>query len=93
MKQAKDLIVIAIILAIAAACITLGGCANVEMKKRVNDKVVLEATYTRWFNQKIGKFKLTTPDNWILEFENQASETEFAFRLGVMSAQLGGEGR
>lgn len=68
----------------------LSGCAQVSVEKQVDEKTVLKGTYTRWFNQKIGKFKLTSPDSWILEFENQESETELAFRLGVMSAQLGG---
>ena len=80
-----------LILAIAVALL-FAGCAQIKISKELPDGSVIKAEYTRLFNQNIDGFMLKSPEGWELSFD-QKSEIELAFKLGMISAGVGGDGQ
>ena len=76
---------------ICVLLICLVGCARVIVSKSMPDGTQLHAEYTRLFDQNIDGFKLKTPEGWEVSFEKQSAEIEMAFKLGVLSAEIGKE--
>jgi len=85
-KQASLVILMFVVILISA------GCAQIKISRELPDGSVVTAEYTRLFNQNIDGFKLKSPEGWELSFD-QKSEIELAFKLGVISAGIGGDGQ
>jgi len=68
----------------------LAGCARVTATQILPDGTEILYEYVRWGNQGIDGFSLISPSGWTITFDRQLSEFEMAFKLGLMSAQLGG---
>ena len=82
----KNLIMISLVVLL----IGVAGCANVLVTRMTPDGTEYTYQYIRWGNQGVDGFSLTSPDGWTITFDKQLSEFEFAFKLGLLSAQLGG---
>ncbi len=70
--------------------VSLTGCASVTVERTFSDGTTLRATYVRFLDQNIEGFSLTAPEGWAVSFDKQSSDVELAFRLGVISATIGG---
>ena len=68
----------------------LAGCARVTVTQITPGGHEVLYEYVRWGNQGIEGFSMVTPDGWTVTFDRQLSEFEVAFKLGLLSAQLGG---
>jgi len=66
------------------------GCANIHAKQIAPDGTITEIDYTRWANQSIEGFTLTSPSGWVIGFDGQQSEFETVFNLGAASVKIGG---
>ena len=75
---------------LAVILIGASGCARVSVTRVLPDGTECLYEYVRWGNQGIEGFSLTSPDGWTITFDRQVSDFEFAFNLGVISAQVGG---
>lgn len=76
---------------ILAAVLFVSGCSIVGFERTMLDGTKVKAGYCRWGWQKIKGFELSIEpnDTWNVKFNEQVSETELAFKLGVMSAGIG----
>jgi len=79
-----------LVLILLAVLIGVSGCSRVSMSGTLPDGTEFLHEYVRWGNQGFEGFSLTSPSGWTVAFDRQLSEFEFAFKLGLMSAQLGG---
>jgi len=79
-----------VLILLAVMLVGLAGCARVTVSRPTSDGTEILYEYVRWGNQGIDGFSLTSPSGWTVAFDRQLSEFEFAFKLGLMSAQLGG---
>jgi len=70
----------------------ISGCATIKISTVTQDGIPIKAEYTRWGNQAIEGFNFAKDPNGTLHFgfDKQLSETEIAFRLGQLSAGVGG---
>lgn len=79
------------ILLLILTVLLISGCAHIKLSNTLLDGTIVEAEYTRWFNQNIEGFNLESPSGWKVSFDKQLSDFEIAFNLGVLSTKIGGK--